>query len=206
MNALAAGLFVLSCFLSVLASPAPGPQAAHPPWDQVYIEGMTYHGTGCPVVTILPGDDSIISVGLDPKVLQPPAGSQSSAISKSCQLSFNLHLPAGWSLTIVDMTIRADILLDTSVTLTQHSVCHWSGQPGTWSLNFTSEDGTRHPALILPGEEPIWSSCKGTPGRSTLATNNQFKADYSKNTKGSGYGTPIGGNFTYQYLTQWKKC
>jgi len=212
---LSARLFALTAlFLNVIAGPLPAgpPQPDHPPWDQVYITGINYAGSGCPAGSVagtLAKDGSFINVAFDKYIASVGPGIAIKESRKNCQITFQLHYPPGWSLTVFDARYEGYVKLDPKVTAKQQSTYRWAGLDPTATLYSTfagpvNKDYTFTDSLISSAY--VWSSCKGVPG--ALVVNTQILVDNSKNSKGSGMITTdaIEGKVIHIYGCSWKRC
>jgi len=220
MLALSARLLTLTAFaLSVVANPVPEP-ADHPDWSQVFIRNPKYFGSGCPKGSVDPtlaDDGSWLNLAFSKFEAQVYPGSIPSQSHKNCQLSFELHFPKGWSVTLFDTTISGFVKLDKRVTASEESTYHFGGNPqdtatfkcprkgwvGALSKSFSCTD-----QLLL--EAFVWSSCKGT--YETLFINTQIDVDNDKNPKGSGFiniqsaESVVVDTWVHRYGCRWKRC
>jgi len=214
---LSARLFTLAAFaLSVVASPVPEPDSDHPDWSQVFIKNPQYFGSGCPWGTVNPTlakDGSWLNLAFSQYEAQVYKGSKPSESHKNCQLSFELHFPQGWALTLAETTFNGFINLDKGVTASQTAIYHFGGHPqdtatfncprGGWKgkvkKNYSCVD-----TLII--ESFVWSSCKGT--YETLFINTQIDVDNEKNPKGEGFiNTETAEQTVNQiYACRWRRC
>ena len=84
------------CAVFATASPVPEPIPAPNP-NEVYIQGITYSGTGCPPGTAdisISSDRTTIVVDFDDHFCIPPP------LTKNCNINFNVHYPQGYSFTL----------------------------------------------------------------------------------------------------------
>ena len=84
------------CAVFATASPVPEPIPAFNP-NEVYIEGITYAGSGCPHgsadISITNGGKNIV-IDFDDHFCIPPP------LSKNCNINFKVHYPQGYSFTL----------------------------------------------------------------------------------------------------------
>lgn len=214
MYALSARLFALTAiFLSAVASPVPA-DGDHPDWSQVYIDGYSYAGSGCPAGSVagtFAPDGSFLNLAFDQYSAQVYPGSKPGESRKNCQISFNLHYPPGWSLTFFDTTYFGYIDLDKKVTAKQTSSYRWGGSKSTATFFSTwvgDIDETYTFTDTLEQSAYVWSPCKGKGASSSLVINTSIQTENSKNKKGSGLITTdaIEGLVRQKYGCTWKKC
>lgn len=89
--------------LTSTATAAPNP-------NDVYLGEPGYGGNGCPqgtASTILSPDQKSLSVLFDDYYVEAGGGSRSRRIArKSCNIAIPVHVPQGWSVSIIDIDYR----------------------------------------------------------------------------------------------------
>ena len=217
MRDLCARLLTLTTFaLSVVASPVPEPGPNHPDWDKVYIKqlpGPPGFGSGCPWGTVNPTiapDGSYLNLAFSDYYAQVYPGSKPNEAHKACQLRFELHFPAGWTVTLFDTTFMGWVKLDKKITASQMATYHFGGHPqNTATFTCPPKTGPLNQAYsctdkLLIGAY-VWSSCKGT--FETLFIDTQIDVDNSMNKAGSGYiNTQSTEAVVQKYGFLWKPC
>ncbi|RPB29019.1 hypothetical protein L211DRAFT_845046 [Terfezia boudieri ATCC MYA-4762] len=210
MHTLFACLFALcALFLSALAMAIPDnlSNPPHPPWEQVYIKAFNYTGDACPPPDSIgakftnSGNVSYLEVAFDSTVIKVRPG-QPSVDTRNCSLSFDVHFPANWTLTLNTLDILGDMDLDPDVQVEIYNVCRWDGQPGSWFFAYTWEGGDDK--IPFKGSEPLDSLCNGAP--SALLIDSKTTMYTSQNIEGSGATTANSSKIIHQYGCEWTKC
>src|ERR1700733_14544290 len=81
----------------------PGASTTGPDPSTVYVTGITYGGTGCPVGTVrqaLSDDKTVFTLLFDSFVAATGPGTGATDNRKNCQINVNLHYPGGWSYSV----------------------------------------------------------------------------------------------------------
>ncbi|KAF8455567.1 hypothetical protein BGX38DRAFT_1167592 [Terfezia claveryi] len=215
MHSLLSRFALSALFLRSLATPIPddSSQPAHPPWDQVSIKGITYAGSGCPPgsIELVPSpasNTSHISIAFDSLFPYPDPGSNPNEARRNCHLTFGLQFPAGWSLTVFEMSTFGDIYLDKKFSATQQATFRWASQSTTATLNSTWVGpicGNISFTDKLAPDAYVWSSCKGDSH--SLTINTSIQIENSKNPKPScTVPEVINKKLTQTYDCQWRRC
>jgi hypothetical protein len=78
--------------------------AAGPNPSQVYVQSISYGGSGCPQGTVgqsISDDRTTFTLIYDQYIASTGPGVPITESRKNCQLNVNLHVPQGWTFTIV---------------------------------------------------------------------------------------------------------
>ncbi|KAF8455566.1 hypothetical protein BGX38DRAFT_1062338, partial [Terfezia claveryi] len=194
----------------------PEPQE-HPDWSKVFIRNAQYFGSGCPWGTVNPTlapDGSYLNLAFSQYEAQVYPGSKPSESHKNCQLSFELHFPQGWAVTLFDTTFTGFVKLDRRVSALQTATYHFGGHPkDTATFKCPKPSGWTGPLTQsysctdeLAIESFVWSSCKGT--FETLFINTSIDVNNSKNRKGSGFINTETAEavVSHVYSCRWRRC
>lgn len=119
---------------------APLPAAAAPDPNSVYVESITYGGTGCPlgsVGTSIPDNRLSFTLIFDSFVASTGAGIPVTEARKTCQFSIALNAPDGWTWTVVAVDARGYVQLPSGVTATVSTRFEFAGHVATSQKAFT---------------------------------------------------------------------
>lgn len=212
MHALSPRLFALAAFfLGAVANPVASPQ--HPPLDQVWIKTVNFAGSGCPAgsaVGTLATDGSFLNIAFDSFIASVGPGIPITENRKNCDLTFEIHFPKGWSLTIFDTRYEGYAKLGPKVTALQRSTYRWGGQTSSATVTVNFGAGPKDLNYVITEsfktEALVWSTCKGTTA--DLIINTEVRTDNSQNKQGSGLITidAIEQKVTQIYHCRWRKC
>ncbi|KAG0128167.1 hypothetical protein HOY82DRAFT_522657 [Tuber indicum] len=207
ISALVLGLFAA---LSV-AAPAATPDDDVDP-NQVYIEGITYAGSGCKAGSVAiskSNDYKTVTLAFDSYVASIGPGVAFVEKRKNCNINVKLHYPNGYQYTLyqTDYTGYAD--LEKGVTAKQQSQYWFAGFAGqkatlqsTWKGKykdtFTFRDTLAHEACV-------WSPCGAS---TTLNIDTQMTLDNNEEKKANGLITTdvIDHKVKTIYGVRWRKC
>ncbi|KAG0644139.1 hypothetical protein HOY80DRAFT_177426 [Tuber brumale] len=207
ISALVLGLFAV---LSV-AAPAATPDDDVDP-NKVYIEGITYAGSGCKAGSVAiskSSDYKTVTLAFDSYVASIGPGVPFVEKRKNCNINVKLHYPGGYQYTLyqTDYTGYAD--LEKGVTAKQQSQYWFAGfadqkailqstWKGQYKNSFTFRDTLAHEAVV-------WSPCGAS---TTLNIDTQMTLDNSEEKKASGLITTdvIDHKVKTIYGVRWRKC
>jgi hypothetical protein len=147
-----------------LADPRVVPNVGPDP-TQVYLQSITYGGSGCPQGSItqsLGADRSTFTLSFDQFAASKGPGIPASQASRSCQLNLNLKIPQGWQYTIATIDYRGFVSLPKRMKATQQATYYFQGdgELATADSSFSGPASTDY--LIrdtLPFSTVVWSSC-----------------------------------------------
>ncbi|RPA89575.1 hypothetical protein L873DRAFT_1796007 [Choiromyces venosus 120613-1] len=202
---------VLGFFAALsVAAPAPTPADDIDP-NQVYIEGLTYAGSGCKAGTAAISkaqDSKTVTIAFDSYVASIGPGIPFTNSRKNCNLNFNIHYPAGYQYTLYQTEYTGFANLETGVTATQKSIYWFAGflneratiqttWKGTFTDNYALSDVIGHDAWV-------WSPCGAF---TTLNINTQLTLVNNPSTA-SGFITTdtIEHKVKTIYSILWRRC
>ena len=207
---------VLSLFAALAAaSPLPGPDTLPSTTDidltKVYIEGITYAGSGCKAGSVAVSnskDFTVFTLRFDSYVTSIGPGTQFTDRRKNCNLNVKLHYPKGYQYTLYQADYTGTANLEKGVSATQESQ-YWFAREtpratlrakwsGPFSDNYNFRDTLVHDAWV-------WSPCGAS---TTLNINTQLNLDNTGYPQASGYIAPNGidPNVKTLYGISWRKC
>jgi hypothetical protein len=205
---------VLSTLLGLaLSEPIPVPRAptADPDPTQVWIEEVTYGGTGCPQGTAsisLASDRKSFTVILDAYIASAGPGYTITDSRKNCQLNIQLHYPGGFQYSIFSSDYRGFVDLESGVTGIQKATYYFAGQTKQSSTQTTftgpkSEDYLIHDEI--PFDSTVWSPCGEYAG---LNINSQVRVDAGSSKTAKGFLTTdsVDGKVVFKAGVQWQPC
>jgi len=189
---------------NILATTGPNP-------NEVYVENITYGGTGCPQGSVsqsLSDDRTTFTLIFDSYIASVGPGVLLSESRKNCQLNVNLHIPQGWQYSIASADYRGYVELDKGVTALQESTYYFQGDTNQVSspANFAGpvdKDYLVH--VEIPFTSVVWSSCDVVR---PINANTQVRISTIGNPKGSGMMTTdsIDGKIEHKLSFAWKRC
>jgi len=196
---------LLAAAAFAVATPTPG----GPDKSKVYVESISYGGTGCPQGTVgqsISDDRTVFTLIFDSFVASIGPGVPVTENRKNCQINVNLHIPQGWSYTIADVTYRGYVQLAAGHTATQSSLYYFSGstQQARASTNFSgpaAKDYTIGDRLDL--NALVWCECNAVV---PVNINSQVRIVGDASKQGQITTDSIDGKVTHIYGLQWKQC
>jgi hypothetical protein len=164
-----------------------------------------YGGTGCPAgsasATLSP-DKKSLSLIFD----EFTVSAKKSMARKNCQISIPIHVPAGYSVSVINTDYRGYVYLPTKATARFTAEYFFAGMQGPkfmkeW-LRPTDSDYILSTPINL--EAVVWSPC-GADVNMRVAANMQVR---STNTSEEAMATVDSADFTagLLYTFQWKTC
>ncbi|RKO90689.1 hypothetical protein BDK51DRAFT_25448 [Blyttiomyces helicus] len=197
--------------LGVSAAAIPVENGGPNPAD-VFVESISYGGTGCPQGTVSQNfndDRTGWTLIFDEFVANAGPGQPIFADRQNCQLSINVHLPAGWQYSVSTVDYRGFIQLDPNVIASQQSTYFFQGvldsvsAKSQWvgpqdGYNYAVQDSFTTTSTVL-------SPCGGS---AVVGIDTQIFVDNSRNHQGQGQMTTdsIDSKVTQIYSFNWFQC
>lgn len=169
----------------------------------------SYGGTGCPAgsasVSLSPDQDEI-SILFDQFVAEAGGSSNRSVDRKACELSVPLHIPQGYSATVIQTDFRGFNLVSRGGMNRLNTEYFWAGQRGPSYSNMfrgpQNEDYFATNGVMASGV--VWTPCGMSTNlriRATIMTQTNRQMEQSMMTVDSA---DITGGLIYH--VQWKRC
>ncbi|RPA95174.1 hypothetical protein L873DRAFT_1813371 [Choiromyces venosus 120613-1] len=174
---------------------------------QVYLEGITYAGTGCKVgsgAITKTQDSRIVTLEFNSFVASIGPGVAFDERRKNCNLNINLHYPGGYQYTLYQIDYTGSANLDVGVTAKLQSIY--------WFAGFLNQRATLQTTLkgkyvnsyaihdILPPDAWVWSPCGAS---TTLNIDTEVSL---ANDPTTASGTVIDSRFRVIYGVRWRRC
>ncbi|TFK72636.1 hypothetical protein BDN72DRAFT_835939 [Pluteus cervinus] len=201
----AAALAVLPLALAApKASPASTP-ATTPAPAGFNITGLGLNGSGCPIGSTyyaLNNDRTAVTVTFSQYYAEAGPSIPISSNRKNCQLTFNVHVPSGFTFGVATVDYRGYYQLDSKVTADQQAI-YYSTAHSTLTGPVDGADYTYRDAFDLVSTN--LSPC----GQDTvLNIQSDVRVSNSKNTQGSGYiaTDSIDTSLSTTFNFQWQTC
>jgi len=207
-------LTVLACAGLAAASPllaaSATASATGPNPTQVYINSITYGGTGCPqgsVGSFISADRTTFTLIFDSYVASIGPDVAATETRKNCQLNVDLEYPSGFQYSVLSTEYRGYADLDAGVTGVQKATYYFSGQ----SAQVSAETDFKGPMSedydttdTVPFSSVIWSPCGAAL---PLNINSQVRlTSTSTNDTGLLTDDSIDGKITFVVGLQWQTC
>lgn len=148
----------------VLAPQGDGSRAAPNP-SEVYVQSISYGGSGCPqgsIGTSLSNDRSTFTLIFDQFVAASGPGVSVTESRKNCQININMRVPNGWTYTISTIDYRGYVQIPAGYTAEQKSVYYFQGQ----TMQASGATQFRGPATkdylvrdTVPLNSLVWMPC-----------------------------------------------
>lgn len=193
-----------------LAAPAATTSAVGPNPSDVYINSISYGGTGCPqgsVGSFISADRSTFTLIFDSYVASIGPGVAVTENRLNCQLNIDLEYPSGFQYSVLGTEFRGYAGLDAGVTGVQQATYYFSGSSTQVSTSTTFKgptDGDYEISDSIPFTSTIFSPCGAAL---PLNINSQVRLT-STVTSATGELTDdsIDGKITYVVGVQWQTC
>jgi hypothetical protein len=207
---MAIGSMVLSLFgPPVISDPAP----TTPPTDKIVIDVVTVNGSGCPAGTAAIAvslDNTAFTVTYSEYMAQVGVGAKPTDIRKNCQLSIQVHVPAGFTYAIAQVDYRGYGHLEAGATGTERANYYFQGTSpttyvshsfaGAFDDNWQTTDKVELPAMV-------YAPC-GELRNLNINTELRVAAGTSDTTKTTSFmsmdSTDTAINTIYHFA--WKQC
>jgi len=155
--------FFLLASLATLTFALPASTVPDP--SQVYIESISYGGSGCPqgsVEQLLSDDLSTITLSYDTFVAAMGLGIKEEEATKTCQLSINLNTSQGFTYTIASVQYSGHMELPEEFVAIQYSTYYFSTQ-SQQAVSTTEFKGPDMKDYLVTNEIPqssqVWNDC-----------------------------------------------
>jgi uncharacterized protein DUF4360 len=201
------GVGVLLALAVSVAAGAVG--AAGPDPREVYVESITYGGTGCPQGTVgqsISDDRTVFTLIFDSFVATLGPGIKLTESRKNCQINLNLHWPNGWSFTLVPLDFRGFVGAGPGVVAEQKSIYYFQGEIAQTSASsrfsgpIARDFGVSDTVAV---NSEMWAPC----GRIVpLNINAQVRLSGNPLTPAQITTDSIDGKFKLIFGFQWKHC
>jgi hypothetical protein len=193
-------LLALAPFVSKASGPDP---------KQVYVESISYGGTGCPQGTVgqsLSDDRSQLTLIFDSYVASTGPAVPITESRKACQLNINLHVPQGWSYSIGDITYRGYAQLARGQVGQQISTYYFAGSSTQARFSKpitgpTAQDYTVGDHLGL--DALVWSACNAVV---PLNVKSAVQINGPVNVPGQLTNDSTDGKMKTLLGLQWRQC
>jgi hypothetical protein len=189
-----------------LISAQPEPERANP--DQVYIEGITTNGMGCPkgdsgtVSTVISEDKKSFILSYRDMQLENPSGPEVKHLA--CQAVVELHVPNGFQVAIASVNARGYLYLDEDIQARQTSSYFFAGVPLGLHPNSTTVgpyDDFYDFNDTIPFSSLVWSKC----GTSVLmGINSALDLNAKENPDGQAIFSTDVTDGRFQTVLHWK--
>lgn len=181
---------------------------------QVYIEGLTYNGSGCPLGTVaenLSSDRQAFTLTFSDYFAEagPYAGPRDGR--KNCQVTLDLKVPQGFQFSIATFDYRGFVDLDRGIQARQSASYYFQGQGGTGRFGTTMkgplvEDYTFRDTIGLASV--VWSPCGESRAlniNTSVSVSNRNRRQYP-DAQGLITNDSIDGAITHKYGLVWRRC
>jgi len=192
----------------VAATPIELEKRDTPDPNQVYVEKLTWAGTGCP-----PGSaawdigegGTVVSLSFSKYVAATGTGQTASDVRKNCNVRMTMHYPQGWTYTIASSDFRgyAKVPKDCSAKLGAQFWFSGQSQTATCNIPFdTPFDDNYMRTTSVATESLVWATC-GVTGP-LFNIDSQAVVTCNKDAY-LGVDT-LDTKFVMKFHLSWKKC
>jgi len=205
---------LLTLGLAALAYALPATELAErdsPDRSQVYIQKLTWGGSGCPANTVgnfTSDDRQTFTLLFDNFVAQIGPSVSPSEWRKNCQLLIQLHYPQGFQYSVLQTEYRGFISIDSTITAKQEALYYFSGESAqaTCSVSFTGPDTEDyHQVGKVPLTSIVWSPC-GSQAALNIDASVQLHQTSDTNAQGQMTIDSADGHIQFIVGVQWRKC
>jgi hypothetical protein len=177
---------------------------------EVYINNIVHGGTGCPQDTVagdISEDGKAFTLLFDAFAAEAGPRIARSENRKFCQLTVNLHVPQGWSYTLIDVSYKGFASLDRGTQGVQSSTYYFQGAMGSRATLTSTLRGQMSDDYqirdTVPLEALVWSPC-GVNRALNIKASVQAKATGTKQALMTI--DSIDGELTHIYRFSWRRC
>jgi hypothetical protein len=183
--------------------------AAGPNPADVYVQSISYGGTGCPQGSVgqsISDDRSVFTLIFDSYIASSGPSIPITESRKNCQININLHIPQGWALSIGNVTYRGYAQLPAGVTGQQSAIYYFAGAVqqaigrtpmlGPLARDYTLSD-------TLPFTSLVWSGCNAVV---PVNVNTQVWLTGRNDVPAQMTTDSIDGKVTMTLGFQWQRC
>jgi hypothetical protein len=185
------------------------PRLVPPNPTEVFVESVTYDGTGCPqdsVTSSFSQDRTGFTLQFDQFVASKGPGVPAEDAVKTCQLNLNLKVPQGWQYSIGTIDYRGFVSLPKRMKATQQTTYSFEGDAEPASADTTFVGPTAKDYLIrdtLPFSTVVWSSCDVVR---PLTVTTQLSLRGTALDPGQISNELVDGKIQFVLALQWKEC
>ena len=132
---------------------------------KVYVESITYDGTGCPagsVAQAFNAERTVFTLEYDAFVASKGPGVPLDEATKRCQVNLDLKIPQGWQYSVATVDHRGAMQLPRKMKATQRSTYYFEGDGALATADTVYAGPVTKEYLIrdtLPFSTVVWSSC-----------------------------------------------
>jgi len=205
--------FTVAALLSTLAlfaTAAPGLEENAPNPSQVYVQSITYGGSGCPqgsVATSFSDDRTTFTMIFDSFIASVGPGVPNTESRKNCQINVNLHIPQGWSFSIASADYRGYVQLPAGMSATQKSIYYFQGEVAQVSADCNFSGPVSKDYLVhdqIPLMSLVWSNCNAVR---PMNINSQVRINGGRpGSSGQITTDSLDGKIRHILGFQWKRC
>jgi len=185
--------------------------AAGPDPSQVYLETLSYGGSGCPAGTVgqsIADDRTTFTLIFDNYVAAAGPGTKITDSRKNCQLNLKLHFPQGWQYSIYSTDFRGYVQLDSGAKGTQKNIYYFQGDTQQVSSQTDFVGPTDRDYLVhdqVGAASTVWGPCGVS---ASLNINSQVRIDNSANRNARGQLTTDSADGKVAHIIgfQWRRC
>jgi hypothetical protein len=164
MTVIKTTLLIFGAAIAILIS-AGTATAQGPDPSQVYVQSITYGGSGCPAGSVgqsIADDRESLTLIFDSFVASQGPSVPVTQNRKNCQINLNLHLPVGIQVSVATVDYRGYVQLPAGVTAKQGAIYSFVGHPGQRNSS-TSFTGPVAKDYLIRDElqitSRVWSPC-----------------------------------------------
>jgi len=178
----------------------------------VYLETITYGGTGCPQGSVgqsISTDRSTFTMIFDKYIAVLGPGVPITENRKNCQLNLQLHVPQGWQFSIYTSDFRGYVALDKGVHATHKSTYYFAGdsKQASSQLDYDGvieEDYLAHDEIAVSSR--IWSPCGASAALNVASQLRLLKSGGASDAQGQMMNDSQDGHFEHKLGFQWRAC
>ena len=184
--------------------------AAGPDPHDVYIETLSYGGSGCPQGTVgksLSDDRTTLTLIFDRYVATLGPDIPITENRKNCQLNVKLHFPQGWSYSIVTTDFQGFVQADHGVHAQRKSTYYFAGQTQQVSTAADFFGPITGPFLARDYVGVmVYSPCGASESLNINAQVRLFNEGGNSSARAQISNDSIDGKFNLILGFQWRRC
>ena len=181
---------------------------------EVYIQGITYNGSGCPLGTVaenVSADAKAFTLTFSDYIAEAGPGVSLRDGRRNCQVTLDLKVPQGWQYSFGTFDYRGYVFLDRGMQAAHNTSYYFQGQGDTGRFESVmhgdiDRDYTFRDSIALGSM--VWSSCDASRALNINTAINVRNSNKRRYPDAAGLITndSIDGEIKHVFGIRWRRC